>query len=260
MTSTLIMAACSFVDLAWDGEDGVRFRVKRNTFIDVWPIERFMNLSIPQRTGMITEYMFKAAYSTAADRDPKRIHRLHRSVSASQLLHDVSEAGRLLVSRGAGKSLVALIDSYMTPDVTFHGYWRNQDMLAVEVVLDRRLEREQLPRNGGARWRWSDQVLEELATQPLRASVYRDRTRNRALIVVTNFARMPVRGKVTMKFDGLGVPSASRESLAVTDVDDWPTLDGDTRPAPGQSVPIRQGAIELAVDGHDFRLVELTWR
>ena len=70
MTSTLIMPACSFVDLAWDGEDVVRFRDKRNTFIDVWPIERFMNLSIPQRTGMITEYMFKGAYSTAADRDP----------------------------------------------------------------------------------------------------------------------------------------------------------------------------------------------
>ena len=90
--------------------------------------------------------------------------------------------------------------------------------------------------------------------------VYRDRTRNRALIVVTNFARVPVRGKVTLKLDGLGVPSGSRESLAVADVDDWPTLDGDTRPAPGQAVPIRNGTIELAVDGHDFRLVELTWR
>ena len=234
MTSTLIMPACSFVDLAWDGEDVVRFRDKRNTFIDVWPIERFMNLSIPQRTGMITEYMFKDAYSTAADRDPTRIHRLHRSVTAGQLLHDVSEASRRLGSRGAGKKLVALIDSYTIPDVTFHGYWRNRDMVNVEALLDHRLEREQLPRSDGGRWRWSDQVLEELATQPLRASVYRDNTRNRALIVVTNFARVPVRGKVTLKLDGLGVPSASRESLAVTDVDDWPTLDGDTRPAPGR--------------------------
>jgi hypothetical protein len=260
MTSALIMPACSFVDLAWDGEDVVRFRDKRNTFIDVWPIERFMNLSIPQRTGMITEYMFKGAYSTAADRDPARIHRLHRSVSAAQLLYDVSEVGRNLGSRGTGKSLVALIDSYTTPDVTFHGYWQNQDMMTVEAVLDHRLERDELPRNGGGRWRWSDQVLEELAVQPLRASVYRDRTRNRALIVVTNFARVPVRGKVTLKLDRLGVPSVSQQSLAVTDVDDWPTLDGDTRPAPGQTVPIRDGTIELAVDGHDFRLIEITWK
>jgi hypothetical protein len=259
MTSTLIMPACSFVDLAWDGEDVVRFRDQRNTFIDVWPIERFMNLSIAQRTGMITEYMFKGAYSTAADRDPKRIHRLHRSVTAGQLLHDVSEAGGRLRGRGPSDKLVALIDSYATPEVTFHGYWRNQDVVTLEALLERPLEREQLPRNDGERWRWSDQVLNELATQPLRVSVYHDRVRNRALIVVANFARVPVRGKLTLKLDGLGPPRSTWRSLAATDVDDWPALEGDARPAPGQTVPIRNGTIELKIDGHDFRLVELTW-
>jgi hypothetical protein len=133
-------------------------------------------------------------------------------------------------------------------------------MMSIEALLDHLLERKELPYTEIRPWRWSDQVLEELAAQPLRASIYRDRMRNRALIVVTNFARVPVRGKVTLKPDGIGVPSASWESLAVTDVDDWPTLDGDTRSAPGQAVPIHDGAIELAVDGHDFRLVEVTWR
>ena len=132
-------------------------------------------------------------------------------------------------------------------------------MVTVEALLDRMLEREKLPRSDGGRWRWSDQVLDELATQPLRASIYHDRTRNRALIVMTNFARLPVRGEVTINLDGLGVPTASRRSLAVADVDDWPTIPGDARPAPGQTVPIRNGTIELKIDGHDFRLVELTW-
>jgi hypothetical protein len=217
-------------------------------------MERFMNLSIPQRTGMITEYMFKDAYSTAADRDPKRIHRLHRSVSAGQLLHDVSEVGQRLRGRGPGDKLIALIDSYATADVMFHGYWENQDMVKLEALLDRPITREQLPRSDGARWRWSEDLLRELAAQPLRASVYRDRSRNRALVVVTNFARVPVRGKVTLKLAGL-----DRKSLAVADVDDWPTFDGDARPAPGHAVPIRNGAIDLMIDGHDFRLVELTW-
>jgi hypothetical protein len=259
MTSTVIMAACSFVDLAWDGEDIALFRDKRNTFIDAWPLERFMNLSIPQRTGMITQYMLQPAAPTAADRDPQRIYRLQRSVSASQLLHDVSEESRRLASRGAGKKLVRLIDSYTTPDVTFHGYWLNQSMVRTDVEIGRPLDRGQLPHAQGRNWRWSDQVLEELARQPLRTSLYRDLKRHRALIVVTNFARVPVRGKVTFKLDGIGIPRESRNSLAAQDVDDWPTISGGVRQSANGSVPIRNSTIELTIEGHDFRIVELTW-
>jgi hypothetical protein len=259
MTSTLIIPVCSFVDLAWDGEDSQRFRDKRNTFLDVWPIERYMNLSIPQRTGMISQYMFKGAYSTAADRDPERIYRLHRSVTAGQLLHDVSEAGQQMRSRGASQRMTALIDSYAAPGVTFHGYWTNQDMVSVEALLDHKLAREDLPRSDGWRWKWSDEVISELAKQPLRASVYRDSARKRALVVITNFARVSVRGRVTLKLHALGVTRDSEKSLSIADVDEWPMLDSRTDRSRDGALSIRNNSIDLAIDGHDFRLVEATW-
>jgi hypothetical protein len=130
-------------------------------------------------------------------------------------------------------------------------------MIAVEALLDRSLEHDKLPRSDGWRWRWSEEVLQELATQPLRASVYRDHKRNRALIVVVNFARLPVQGKVTLKLDGLGLSSA-RRTLTVWDVDYWRLNQWDKRQPPSQ-LSSRNNQIDLAVNGHDFRLIELTW-
>ena len=259
MTSTLIMPACSFVDLAWDGEDSVRFRDARNTFLDVWPMERFMNINIPQRTGMISQFMFKEAYSKAADKDPHRVHRLHRSVSAGQLLHDVSEEGRRLAGRGAGKEFVAVIDSYTTPDVTFHGYWQNRRMLSIQALMDGPLQRNDLPHSAGWRWKWTDHVLQEIASEPLRASVYRDDRLKRALIVVTNYARVPLRGKLVLDLSGFDVPHGSRDSVSIADVDYWPRSKKDTLRTPGRLLS-RGNTVELTVDGHDFRLLELTWR
>ena len=70
---------------------------------------------------------------------------------------------------------------------------------------------------------------------------------------------VPVRGRVTLKLHGMGAPRGSEKSLSIADVDEWPMLDSRTDRSRDGALSIRNNSIELAIDGHDFRLVEVTW-
>ena len=288
MTSTIMVPALSFADLIWDGEDSGRFRSTKWDFLDAWPLERFHTLNNPERTGLVTRFMFKSDYASLASRSAKHVYQAWRAAYAGRLLHDFVLKPRWEKVNGKPVTCLRVVDDYATADATFHPYWDNAAMATVEPVLDGPLPRDLLPRDG-PRWTWSAEYLADLARNPLKASVWRRKGHAlRALIVVVNFARVPVKGRLRLGLAALGVPEARRKLVRLRDADDWPRPDaallgprpktpdapalgelGDAdpaalldEPAADRSIPFdpQTGTATLTVPPHDFRLLEATWQ
>jgi len=280
MTSTIIYPALSFADLVWDGEDSGRFHSKKLDFLDVWPLERMHVLDNPERSGLVTLFMFKSQYPPLASGSPAHIDHSFRAAYAGRFLHDFVLRSTWKGTE-RGQPCLQVVNEYKGREVTFHPYWKNDDLLTVEAKIEEPLPRDQLPRSGG-RWRWSKEYLDELARNPIKASLWRKS--DGVLIVAVNFARKPLLGSIKLDLDALGVPKDKRALLRMTDRDNWPPLPEEFKKGPpeigedkggedagGLLDEIKQeqankdrfrpakGEMDLMVLPHDFRLIEVRW-
>jgi hypothetical protein len=285
-TNTMPMPMLSFAGIYFDGEDVARFRDDDVTFIDAWPLDRLMTLDSAQRSGLVTVLMLKGEYATRG-RDPiawaHMIRRMYRSSWAIWLLFDMNVAGV-----PPGERLGGTIREYQGDDVKVRPFWSSQSGFRTEVVPGPSgADEKDLPK----RWLWpSPEFRQSIGQQPLRTTLYVKR--DRALAVVANFLRRPVRGRLILDLAAFGIPKEQQATVAIRDVDDWPRAEGediqkmgrpaatedqglapstDTKPhrdldlgepeldADRNTVKIRDGAVDLEVPGHDFRAVELRW-
>jgi hypothetical protein len=158
-------------------------------------------------------------------------------------------------------------------------------VLAIEPLLDGPVTDEALLPS--ARF-WRKEARAAVAAEPLRATIYKKS--DCALLVVVNFLRCPLKGKVKINLEKLGVPQEKMAAVRVQDIDTWrapkgtdlqkvrqPTVEdtlkdaGDNlqdfleaKPLTEESekqplLEFADGVITLEVEGHDFRAVELAW-
>ena len=285
-TSAMPIPLLAFGSVHFDGEDVARFRNLDVTFIDAWSLDRLMVLNNAERTSLVSVVMLKGAYVTRGKDEIALAHtirRMNRSAYAVWLLFDMNVGG-------PGGGMGRIINAYRRPDAEVLPFWRNEHVLTVEALLKEPVTDEKLlPK----RSLWvNKEFRESIGREPLRATLYRKQ--GRALLIVSNFLRQPVQGRVTIDLRALGVPEDRQAAFKVRDIDDWPEAKGyDIRRlgdpkieegfaalevAPlGERVglgteelkletkkaapdPLLKGnVITLKVKDHDFRAVELVW-
>ena len=298
MTSTLVWPFHSFVTVIFDCEEAGRFRDKTVTYMDAWPLDRFMTIDIAERTGIVTLPMLKGTYVDKTGRSPQQQYETRRSYAAMWLLFDHSLPLRVPAKGAEGhKFYDAVARRYYGTDVDVLPFWRNGHIVSVEPLLKGPVTDGQLPKSKY----WTNQEFRtSIGQQPLRATLYRKG--DQALLVVANFLRAPVGARVRLNLDALGVPKEKRDAIRVSDIDDWPPppkpIDrtapppklgdapkladelgevedefgtGDLAPeepkkkddkAKGSKTPelaLKDGLLALGVRGHDFRAIELSW-
>ena len=286
-TSAMPIPLLAFASVHFDGEDVARFRNPNITFMDAWSLDRLLTLNNYERTGLIPVLMLKGQYVTRGRNKEAWAHmirRTQRSAWATWLLFDM-HAGTL-----GGGLLGTTVRSYSDPGVKVHPFWSNEAAVTVEAVLKEPVTDEKLlPK----RWLWTnDEFRRSIAVSPLRATLYQKP--DRALVVVANFLRKPVDGRVRINYDALGVPKEQQARVSIRDVDDWgeakgydiqrmgtPDAEGEAAAIPleaekpedeslgvkeleltkkkDRSPKLRDGVIALEVKDHDFRAVELMW-
>jgi len=281
MTSTLEIPFHSFVTVIYDGENKGRFGNLRTTFMDAWPLDRLLTLNNPERTGLVTSIMMKESYATRNLDERKYAHmiwRTWRSAYAVWLLFDICGSGR---HAGVGE----VVRRYYGTDVRVHPFWRNQDLVKAEPLLEKPIEPKCMPS-----WGWGHKVMKRmLATNPLRATLYQKE--DRALLVLANFVKTTVRGRVEIDFGALGLAKTAQAKLRAKDVDTWPPPEGVdplnpkkvnvkppdldlTRDDGGdgeglevelveasakRGIQIKDGVVMLEVLPHNYRLIEFSW-
>ena len=251
-TSSLMLPALSFATSIYDGEDTTR--MGKYDFLEVWPMERFQVLDDPYRTGLITMFMFKGGYAAKYPRDPLSQSRVYRAVWTAWLLHDLWYGGAYAtVADQAGKQHGALqvLRRYAGPDTVFHPYYRNGDRVKVESLLAEPLPKDQLPRTWFRSY-WSEEYIEDLTKNPLKASVYQKS--RQLLLAVGNYADTPVKGRVVLKLNALGIPESRTGAVKASDVDDWPLKESSA-----DAMQYAEGVVACTVPARSFRLIELTW-
>lgn len=287
MTSTLEIPLHSFVSVIFDGEDAGRFGDPNVTFMDAWPLERLLTIDNAERTGLVTVLMLKGAYATRG-RDQAAwahmIRRMYRSATAIWLLFDMNQ------------ELPAPIQKAWAPykglDVKVQPFWRNAELVSAEPLFKEPVKDEMLPLK--ALW-WNTETRQSMAQQPFRVTVFQKS--DRALLVIANFLRTPVEGRIKIDLDKLGVPKEKQATAKVKDVDEWPKAGGVDlasldQPRPEEMNPddmktpltkeeqaepeadeilnpneapdmgpsaMKDGEFTLRVEAQDFRLIELTW-
>jgi hypothetical protein len=248
-TATLMLPALTFATSVYDGEDTTR--MGEHDFLDVWPMERFQIANDPQRTGLITLFMFKGSYADKYAPDPQSQSKLYRSVWTGWLLHDLwysSSHANIDDREGKRHRVLGILSEY---DELFHAYYKSGELLTVRSLLRSPLSRDLLPKTWFRSY-WSNEYLDELAANPLQASVYK--RHDRMLVVVGNYAYVPVRGEVQLELAALGVPREKLGALRAADVDDWPIREPSI-----DAIEYSQGIIRCTVPPHSYRLVELKW-
>ena len=281
MTSTLEVPLHSFVTAIYDGENKGRYGNLRSTFMDAWPLDRLLTLNNSERTGLVTSVMLKDSYASRQEDKRKYAHmiwRTWRSAYAVWLLFDMRATGY----RG---EIAQVVNRYYGLDVTVHPFWRNQEVVQVEPLLEKPIDAKHLPS-----WGWGHKVMKKMiAENPLRATLYQKE--DGILLALANFAKINVTGRVKIDFDALGLDKDKQAKLRGTDVDAWPPPEGadplnpkkievklevnlrgeeeevdparDLEPESEEDktrVPIKEGAVELEVLPHNYRLVEFTWQ
>jgi len=297
MTSTLVWPFHSFVAVIFDCEEAGRFRDPTVTYMDAWPLDRFMTIDIAERTGIVTVPMLKGVYVTETGRSPQQQYETRRSYMAMHLLFDHSLPMRVPAKGAEGHKLYdAVARRYYGTDIEVHPFWRNEHMVTVEPLVKQPVTEDQLPK---ARYWVNKDFRASIAKQPLRATIYKKG--NRSLLILANFLRASVGARVRLDFDALGVPKESRAAIRVSDLDDWPSppkpVDRTAPPPPVDETPglaegddgaddefdvgelepeepkkedgdkkeqfpdldLTDGVLSLKVRGHDFRIVELIW-
>jgi len=286
-TSAVPIPLLAFASVHFDGEDVARFRNPHITFMDAWSLDRLLTLNNYERTALVPVLMLKGQYVTRGRNKVAWAHmirRTQRSAWATYLLFDM-HAG------APGRNLLGnTVRSYFEPGVEVRPFWSNEDVVTAEAVLKEPVTDEKLlPK----RWLWTnDEFRRSIAVRPLRATLYQKP--DRALVVVANFLRKPVEGRVRINYDALGIPKEQQAAVAIRDVDDWgeakgydiqrmgtPDAEGEAAAIPLEaeetedkslgvkeleltkrkdlSPKLKDGVISLEVKDHDFRAVELTW-
>ncbi|MFQ6097019.1 MAG: hypothetical protein ACE5O2_04770 [Armatimonadota bacterium] len=170
------------------------------------------------------------------------------------MLHDLWYSGSqatIADREGRRRRVLNVLSEYDEPDTVFHAYYKSGDVLKVRSLLRGPLSRDQLPKTWFRSY-WSDECLDDLAVHPLQASAYK--RRDPMLVVVGNYAYVPVRGEVQLDLAALGVPREKLGAVRAADVDDWPI-----REASVDAIEYDQGTIRCTVPPHSFRLVEVRW-
>ncbi|MCZ7649481.1 MAG: DUF6067 family protein [Planctomycetota bacterium] len=255
MTNTMIWPLHSFATVAFDCEDQGRFSTAGTTYMDAWTLERFEIMDNPERTGLVTVPMFKGQYLTKYN-DAQKFAAL-RSAWAMWLLFDHSFA---IVGHGGipAKKLADVAGrEYYGTDVEVLLFWRNEAYLTLKAEVPAQLAEEDLPKKWKAKY-WSDEQREAVKREPLRATLYKKN--GRALLVVANFLKKPIKAEVSVDLERLGVPAAARASFAVEDVDDWKPKDDLPIPPPDRDLAHKANVLTFTVGGQDFRAVELKWK
>ncbi|MBM4031398.1 MAG: hypothetical protein FJ291_06375 [Planctomycetes bacterium] len=272
-TSTLVWPWHSFVTVVFDCEESGRFTEATTTYMDAWPLERFMAIDNPERSGIVTIPMLKGAYM--ARMSPAQRYATERSAWAVWLLfdHNVPMAGR---DTKKSRLFSALDGYYYGSDVQVFPFWRNEDVVKVEARVEPPLKEYDLPKQWKAKF-WTAEQCKRVSEKPLYVTLYKKG--NRCLVVAANFLKKAVDGKVTLALHKLGVPTTSADSLKVEDLDDWgpprdapepkssspDSLDDVTPPksvepgAPERPLKREGNTLSFRVSGQDFRAIELSW-
>ncbi|MBI2201387.1 MAG: hypothetical protein HYU43_05540 [Armatimonadetes bacterium] len=280
MTCTLAIPFHAFATVIFDGEDQGRFMGDDSvTFIDAWPLDRLLTLDNAERTGLVTAFMFKGLYASRGRPEadwPHLVYRMYRSAFAIWMLFDMN-------SERAGLNYPPIVEAYDGPEVKVCPFWRNEKLVMVESVLPKAASDDKLLPNK-VFWR-NAELRESIGREPLRATLYLKS--DRALLVLVNFLRQPVRGRVRLDLAGLGVPAERLGQVGVEDVDTWTHPPGEDirdlmKSQPKPEVPgeegeaaeddtrdferseedglrLRDGVLVLDVRPHDFRLIEFRW-
>ena len=273
MTSTLMLPALTFATSIYDGEDTQR--MGKYDFLTVWPMERFHILDDPERTGLVTLFMFKGSYADKygkdllaqtgnypsasptgwkPGKDPFVQSAVYRPVWTGWLLHDLWYGGsdmRIAGPDGKLRPVLAILKGYSGPDTVFHAYYKSGERIRVKSLLDAPLPKERLP-HAWYRCHWSEEYVADLAVSPLKASVYQKP--GYLLVAVGNYAYVPVKGRVKLDLEALGVAKDKLAAVRAADVDDWPIKEPSVDP-----IQYVNGTIVCTVPGHSFRLIELSW-
>jgi hypothetical protein len=284
-TNAVPIPLLAFASVHFDGEDVARFRDPDITFMDAWSLDRLMTLNSSERTSLVSVLMLKGQYATRG-RNPAAwahmVRRTERSTWAIWLLFDMN------VGTPPGAVLGEVVRGYFGADVKVLPFWRNEGFLTVEALLKEPVTDDKLLPDKSC---WTNEEFRRsIGHQPLRATLYQKP--DRALLVVANFLRKPVDGRVRLNFDALGVPKGRQPNVTVRDIDDWPEAQGydiqrmgtpraeEASTPPGEDKEddaalgvadlelegkkdrgprLGDGVVTLEVREHDFRAVEALW-
>jgi hypothetical protein len=288
MTHTLAMPFQAFATVMFDGEDMGVLSDPNATFIDNWPLDRLITLNIAERTGLVPVLMLKGDYVTRGRSEKAWAHMIYRTYRSAVAVWQLFD-----MNNGLGYQMpaefIAVLQPYLEPDTTVHPFWSNQETVKVKALLKAPVtDPNLLPR----KWPWRTPMLERIGRDPLRATLWKKP--DRALLIVVNFLKMPVKGEVTLDLAALGLSKEEQARLKLEDVDRWPPPPGDdlqnlqtpkameadpSLTAPDGEQPsefdagemavedkkkvetlvLTNGTLALTVKPHDFRLIELTW-
>lgn len=267
----------AFSTVAFDCEATGRFGSATSTFMDAWSLDRLMTLDIPERTGLVTVCMLKSTYASRERNKEDWAHmiwRTYRSAAAVWLLFDLNG--------GMPREFASAWKPYLGVDVEVHPFWRNEKLASATPLFDKPITDEKfLPKK---RYWKNREFRQSIARQPLRVTIYKKG--DRALVVVANFLRCPVKGRVKVDLAALGVPADRRADVSAHDVDEWPEPEGidlqrAEKPQAGDAAPLAgpgedddltleegdpslaidyaKGELTLEIKGHNFRAIELRW-
>ncbi len=281
-TSSMSMPFQAFCTLAYDGEDVGRFGNTSVTFIDAWPLDRLLTLDVPERTGVIVSFMYKEEYATRKrnrDHWAHMVHRMYRSAWAVRFLFDFNQWSPQW-------DLVNVIRKYSEPDTTAFLFYKKEAVKKTDVTFDKPLLEEHLPKRRF--WR-KKRLRDEIRKEPVRVTVYKKP--KTALVVATNFVKLPARTAIHLDLEKIGIPTEAHPKIKIADVDAWKPPAGDDIQKLKSNLPkaeetplqqevsegetgsldlkalerkpeildIEKGVLRVTVKPHDFRLIELSW-